>query len=82
VVNWTRFRREDYDFEFAISKLEAHDVTAEEASEVFDQSFDVRRNKSFRDRYRVTGYTHAGRAVQLIVHVESRRIRVVTGWPL
>jgi uncharacterized DUF497 family protein len=82
VVDWTHFNLEDFDFEFAISKLEAHDVSVEEAAEVFEKPFDVRRNKSYRDRYRITGTTDAGRLLRLIVHVQLRRIRVITGWPL
>ena len=82
MVNWTRFDPDDFDFEFAISKLEAHDVSGEEAAEVFAKPFDVRRNKSYRDRYRITGTTDAGRLLLLIVHVQERRIRVITGWPL
>jgi len=82
MVNWTRFDPEDYDLEFAEEKLEAHHVSVEEAFECLTRRFRVRRNKDFRDRYRIFGRTESGRALQLVVHVDGNRIRVVTGWDL
>lgn len=82
MANWTRFDPDDYDLEFAEEKLEAHDVTVEEAVECLRRKFRVRRNKGFSDRYRIFGRTEGGRALQLVVHVEGRRIRIITGWDL
>jgi|GraSoi_2013_40cm_1033754.scaffolds.fasta_scaffold198620_2 uncharacterized DUF497 family protein len=82
MVNWTRFDPDNYDLEFAEEKLEAHDVTVDEAMECLRQRFRVRRNKDFRDRYRIFGRTEAGRALQLVVSVAGNRIRVITGWEL
>ena len=82
MVNWTRFDPDDYDLEFAEEKLEAHDVSVEEAAECLSRKFRVRRNKAFSDRYRIFGRTEGGRALELVVYVEGRRIRVITGWDL
>jgi uncharacterized DUF497 family protein len=82
MVNWTRFDPNEYELEFAEEKLEAHDVTVEEALECLSHRFQVRYNKGLRDRYRIFGRTDSGRALQLIVGVEGRRIRVITGWDL
>jgi uncharacterized DUF497 family protein len=82
MVNWTRFDPDNHDLEFAEEKLEAHDVTVDEAVECLRRRFRVRRNKDFRDRYRIFGRTEAGRALQLVVHVAGSRIRVITGWEL
>jgi uncharacterized DUF497 family protein len=82
VVNWTRFDPDDYEIEFAEEKLEAHDVTVEEAVECLQHKFRVRRNKAFRDRYRIFGRTESGRALQLVVRIEGRRSRVITAWDL
>jgi ketosteroid isomerase-like protein len=82
MVNWTRFDPDEYEIEFAEEKLEAHDVTVEEAAECLERKFGVRRNKAFRDRYRIFGRTEAGRALELVVYVDGRRIRVITGWDL
>jgi len=82
MVNWTRFNPDEYNLEFAEEKLEAHDVTVDEAVECLRSRFRVRRNKDFADRYRIFGRTEAGRALQLVVRVEGRRIRVITGWDL
>ncbi len=82
MVNWTRFDPDDYELEFAEEKLEAHDVSVEEAAECLNSRFRVRRNKAFSDRYRIFGRTEGGRALELVVRVEGRRIRVITGWDL
>ena len=54
----------------------------EESPESLERKFRVRRNKDFRDRYRIFGRTESGRALQLVVRVDGRRIRVITGWGL
>ncbi|HEV8433535.1 MAG TPA: hypothetical protein VGR95_08980 [Thermoanaerobaculia bacterium] len=82
MVNWTRFDPDEYELEFAEEKLEAHDVKVDEAAECLRGNFRVRRNKDFADRYRIFGRTEAGRALQLVVRVAGRRIRVITGWDL
>ncbi len=82
MVNWTNFHPSSFEFEFDEDKLEAHGVTPDEAAQCFWNVFDVRRNKSFHDRYQILGTTDAGRALKLIVHVKSRVIRVITGWPI
>jgi len=82
MVNWNRFYPDDYDIEFAEEKLEAHDVTVEEAAECLHGRFRVRRNKGLRDRYRIFGRTESGRALVLVVGTIGRTIRVITGWDL
>ena len=43
----------------------------------------VTLNKRAADRYRVLGRTDSGRALELIVVVEStRELRFITGWDL
>lgn len=49
--NWKRFIPADFEYDFEADKLGAHNVTFEEAVECFFSEFEVRRNKSFRDRY-------------------------------
>ena len=82
MVNWNRFNPDDYEIEFAEEKLEAHDVTVEEAAECLLGRFRVRRNKGVRERYRIFGRTESGRALLLIAVVYGRTIRVITGWDL
>jgi uncharacterized DUF497 family protein len=82
MVNWNRFDPNDYEFEFAEEKLEAHDVRVEEAAECLLGRFRARRMKGLPLRYRILGRTESGRALMLIVGVDGRRIRVITGWDL
>jgi hypothetical protein len=62
MVNWHRFTPSDFEYDFERDKLAAHHVTFEEAVECFFSDFEVRRNKSFRDRY-PTHRSHCGRAM-------------------
>ena len=65
-----------YDFEH--DKLEVHRVTFEEASD-----FEVRRNKSYRDRYQLLGRTFGGRSLKIIFQLKSGNVvRIITGWPI
>jgi uncharacterized DUF497 family protein len=82
VVNWSRFDPEDYELDFVEEKLEAHNVSVEEALECFGRKFQAVRNKGYRNRYRVLGRTESGRALELVVVVDGRSIRVITGWAL
>ena len=79
---WHPFDAADIEYEFNEQKLAEHGVAVYEAAEVFWNGFDVRRNKSFKDRYQIVGRTDAGRLLKLIVYRKSRQLRVITGWPL
>lgn len=50
----------DFEYDFEKDKLAAHGLTFEEAVECFFSDFEVRRNKSFRDRYLLVGRTVGG----------------------
>jgi len=83
MVDWHRFRAEEWAIEYDELKLAAHGVEAWEAAEVLWNGFVVRANKKHHgaDRYKLVGRTDAGRALLLIVHVSgSRRMRVISGW--
>ncbi len=83
MVDWRRFTPEDFEYDFERDKLSEHRVTFEEAVECFFSEFEVRRNKTFRDRYQLIGKTLGGRKLKLIFQVKSGSIvRIITGWPL
>lgn len=78
-----KFDPADFKFEFDEDELHAHDVTVDEAAEVFWNGFDVRRNKRTGTGYQVIGRSDAGRALKLIAYERTKGvIRVITGWPL
>jgi len=63
--------------------LSEHDLTYEEVVETFFNPFEVRRNKSYKDRYMLLGRTNGGRKVKIIFQLKSNNVaRLITGWDL
>ena len=83
MVNWHRFIPTDFEYDFERDELAAHRLTFEEAVECFFSNFEVRRNKSYRDRYQLLGRTIAGRRLKIIFQLKSDNIvRIITGWDI
>ncbi|HVG06776.1 MAG TPA: hypothetical protein VNM67_03660 [Thermoanaerobaculia bacterium] len=82
MVNWNKFDAADYDLEFNEEKLSAHGVSVEEAAELLWNEMIVRKNKGFKDRVQILGRADSGRSIKLIVHIQGKTLRVITGWPL
>ena len=56
-------------------------MTFEEAVECFFSDFEVRRNKSYRDRFQLLGKTIGGRPLKIIFQLKPVNIvRIITGW--
>jgi hypothetical protein len=46
------------------------------------RDFEIRRNKRYRDRYRLTGATLRGRRLKIIFQLKpGSAVRITTGWP-
>jgi uncharacterized DUF497 family protein len=83
MVNWRRFTPADFEYAFERDKLSAHRVTFEEAAECFYSDFEVRRNKSDRDRYQLVGRTLGGRQLKIIFQLKPDNVvRIITGWQI
>jgi uncharacterized DUF497 family protein len=83
VPNWSRFTPADFEYDFENDKLSAHRVSFEEAVECFFSDFEVRRNKSFHDRYQLIGKTLGGRSLKIIFQLKPDDVvRIITGWQL
>jgi uncharacterized DUF497 family protein len=83
VVDWHRFTPTDFEYDFERDKLAAHHITFDEAVECFFSSFEVRRNKSYRDRYQLLGRTVGGRPLKIIFQLKPGRVvRIITGWDI
>ena len=81
MVNWRRFTPTDFEYDFEKDKLSAHHVTFDEAVECFFSDYEVRRNKSFRDRYQLIGRTSGGRRLKIIFQLKlGNAVRIITGW--
>jgi uncharacterized DUF497 family protein len=77
---WRRFIPADFEYDFERDKLAAHDVTFEEAAECFFLDFEVRRNKTYGDRYQLIGRTVGGRKLKIIFQIKPGNIvRIITG---
>jgi len=80
MVNWQRFTPSDFEYDFDRDKLAAHRVTFDEAVECFFSDFEVRRNKSFRDRYQLIGRTVGGHELKIIFQLKPDNVvRIITG---
>jgi uncharacterized DUF497 family protein len=83
MVNWNRFFPKDFDYDFERDKLSSHRISFEEAVECFFSNFEVRRNKTYRDRYQLIGKTIGGRKLKIIFQLKRGNIvRIITGWDL
>lgn len=83
MVNWHCWTPTDFEYDFQRDELAAHHVTFEEAVECFFSDFEVRRNKSYRDRYQLIGRTMGGRSLKIISQLKTGDIvRIITGWPV
>ena len=83
MVDWHRFIPGDFEYDFERDKLATHGVTFEEAVECFFHDFEVRRNKSYRDRYQLIGQTIGGRRLKIIFQLKPEGVvRIITGWPI
>jgi len=68
-------------FDFERDELAAHHVEFEEAIECFFSDFEIRRNKSYRDRYQLIGNTIDGRRLKIIFQLKPGNVvRIITGW--
>lgn len=83
MVDWSRFNPTDFEYDFRNDKLAAHRVSFEEAIECFFSDFEIRRNKTYADRYQLVGRTTGGRTLKIVFQLKpGNRVRIITGWPL
>ena len=83
MVNWHRFIPSDFEYDFERDKLAVHHVTFDEAVECFFSDFEVRRNKSYRDRHQLIGRTFGGRRLKVIFQLKPGNVvRIITGWQI
>jgi uncharacterized DUF497 family protein len=83
MVDWHRFVPVDFEYDFENDKLAAHSIMFEEAVECFFSDFQVRRNKSYRDRYQLIGRTLGGRRLKIIFQLKPNSVvRIIPGWQI
>jgi uncharacterized DUF497 family protein len=78
---WNEFVPSDFEYDFENDELQGHHVTIDEAVQCFSHNFAIRRNKRFRDRFKLLGNTDTGRNLCIIFQLKrSNVIRIITGW--
>ena len=83
MANWHRFTPSNFEYDFERDKLFDHRVTFNEAVECFFSDFEIRRNKTYRDRHQLIGRTLGGRKLKIIFQTKPKNVvRIITGWPL
>ncbi len=83
MVKWHQFTPSDFEYDFEKDKLSKHYVTFEEALECFSSDFEIRRNKSYHDRYQLIGSTCSGRRLKIIFQLKPNDVvRIITGWQI
>jgi uncharacterized DUF497 family protein len=83
MVNWHYFTPADFEYDFERDELAAHRVTFEETIECFFSDYEIRRNKTYPDRYQLIGRTFGGRRLKIIFQLKPKRIvRIITGWDI
>ena len=75
--------RFEWDDQKAKSNRTKHGVSFEEAMQCFFSDFEIRRNKSYNDRYQLMGRTYGGRQLKIIFQLKSNAlVRIITGWQI
>lgn len=78
--DWSKFIPTDFEYDFENDKLALHGLTFEEAVECFFSTYQVRRNKFYKDRI---GRTIGGRRLKIIFQLkEDNIVRIITGWQI
>jgi len=73
----------DFEYDFERDELATHRVAFGEAVECFFSDREIRRNKSYRDRYQLIGTTVGGRKLKIIFQLKPGEvIRIITGWAI
>jgi uncharacterized DUF497 family protein len=83
MIDWHNFTPYKFEYDFDKDKLSVHRVTYNEAVECFFSNYQVRRNKSYQDRYQLIGKTYSGRQLKIIFQIKPNNIvRIITGWQI
>jgi uncharacterized DUF497 family protein len=81
MTRWDQFTPREIEYDFENDELRAHHITLDEAVQCFYNTFSVRKNKKYQDRFKLVGKTDGGRNRCIIFQLKkSRVVRIITGW--
>lgn len=50
---------------------------------MFFSDYQIRRNKSYKDRFQLIGETYGGRSLKIIFQLKPNNVvRIITGWQI
>jgi uncharacterized DUF497 family protein len=79
--NWSTFFPRGYEYDYDRDKLHLHRVTIDEAVQCFQNGFAIRRNKSYKNRFKLIGISDEGRRLCIIFQLKRNNVvRIITGW--
>lgn len=80
---WNEFIPQEIEYDYENNELDAHCVNIEEAIQCFYNKYEIRRNKKYKDRYKLLGTTDSGRSLSLIFQLKQKNtVRIITGWEI
>ena len=81
MTKWNEFTPSEIEYDFEKDKLHEHHITIEEAVQCFFNSFEIRKNKKFKDRFKLYGDTDGGRRLCIIFQLKKKTVvRIITSW--
>ncbi len=78
---WNEFLPAEIEYDFEKDKLHVHGVSIEEAAQCFYNDYEIRKNKKYKDRFKLHGFSDSGRPLCIIFQlVKKDVVRIITGW--
>lgn len=78
---WNEFIPRGFEYDYKRDELYAHRVSIKEAVQCFRSHFIIKRNKQYKDRFKLIGKTSDGRKLCVIFQLKKHHIaRIITGW--
>lgn len=82
-MDWSKFEPINFEYDFDADELFFHRIKFDEAIECFYNDFEIRRNKTYTDRFQLVGRTDGGRKLKIIFQLKPDSIvRIITGWDI
>ena len=80
---WETFIPSEFEYDFENDKLSVHKLSIEEVIQCFYRKYIVRRNKKYKDRYKLIGSLNSGKKVCIIFQLKKGNVvRIITGWEI
>lgn len=80
---WNEFIPSTVEYDFENDELSYHRIEMIEAMQCFYNEYSIRKNKKYKDRYKLLGSTDGGRKLCIIFQLKKDKVvRIITGWDI